>query len=324
MAKTSLHVRPGAHHRVEPLGEDDAWALVRGLLALAQEEPAPSGSLSLSIRGTEVVRTASEPAHLVVRLDRGAIERQWNASVGATPAAEQILDLCVPLCVGRRVRDLVVAHLGQSLDGRVATPPGSPRTITSTEDLRHTHRLRALFDAVVVGATTVLVDDPRLTTRLVPGMTQARVVIDPRARLPRARRVFTDGKVRSLVVVGREHAHRHEALGEHVEIVGVELSGGSLPIRRVIEALRARGLRRLFIEGGGVTVSRFLEARALDRLHVAIASKIIGVGAPAIQLDAAALLMGGIAARSRCFLLGADVLFDCDLSAAIPSGRGTA
>ena len=90
-------------------------------------------------------------------------------------------------------RPYVVAHMAQSLDGRIALPCGSSQWITGPADLEHTHRLRALCDAVLVGANTVVADDPQLTVRRVPGPNPLRVVLDPRSRVPAERRVFQDG-----------------------------------------------------------------------------------------------------------------------------------
>jgi riboflavin biosynthesis pyrimidine reductase len=172
-----------------------------------------------------------------------------------------------------------------------------------------------------VGATTVAVDDPQLTTRFVPGDLPTRVVLDPRARLSREQRVFSDGQAPSIVVVGRGHGGG-SGYGAEVEVVEVSVVDGMLPIGEVLRSLRERGLRRLFVEGGGVTVSRFLDAGALDRLHVAVASRIVGTGAPAIQLNGGA--RGGVMTRAQSYMLGADVLFDCDLRVSDPRGRGLA
>jgi riboflavin-specific deaminase-like protein len=296
MARSRVQVAVRAHPDLVPLNEDEAWGFVRSLLGRAAR-PVPA-RIELAATGD------------------GA--QTWRAHCGATPEAARLLDLCVPLCAGALVKDLVVAHLGQSLDGRIAVPPGWPRTITGPEDLRHTHRLRALCDAVVVGATTVAVDNPQLTTRLVPGQHPVRVVLDPRARLPKDRGLFTDGQVASLVVVGRGYAGAYA--GVDVEVVPIALDQDTLPVEGVLCALRERGLRRIFVEGGGITVSRFLDANALDRLHVAVASRIVGTGVPALQLQAT---MFGAAAQARSYLLGTDVLFDCDLRAG-SSGRALA
>jgi riboflavin-specific deaminase-like protein len=298
MRKSSVQVAYRAP-AADLVDEEEAWTFVRSI-----------------VRGRGAVPDAR------IELTESKVEEKtWHTAFGITAGAARLLDLCIPLCTGARARDLVVAHLGQSLDGRVAVPPGSPRLITGPEDLRHTHRLRALCDAVIVGATTVYVDDPRLTTRLVPGDHPARVVLDPRARLPQDRGLFTDAEAPSLVVVGRQYATRYAELSG-VDVVALTLVDGVLPVGGILAALRARGLRRVFIEGGGVTVSRFLDAGVLDRLHVAIASRIVGTGAPAIQLHTA--LLGGVTSRARSYLLGTDVLFDCDLRSPGAPGLGLA
>src|SRR5579862_3258573 len=87
----------------------------------------------------------------------------------------------------------VLGRIAQSLDGYIATRGGESVWISGPDDLRHTHRLRALCDAVVVGAKTIRADNPRLTTRLVDGPSPVRVVLDPDRRLDAAHRVFQDG-----------------------------------------------------------------------------------------------------------------------------------
>jgi diaminohydroxyphosphoribosylaminopyrimidine deaminase / 5-amino-6-(5-phosphoribosylamino)uracil reductase len=80
-------------------------------------------------------------------------------------------------------RPFVIAQLGQSLDGRIATISGESRDINGAAALDHLHRLRAHVDAVVVGAGTIVADDPQLSVRRVAGKSPARVAIDPKGRL---------------------------------------------------------------------------------------------------------------------------------------------
>jgi choline dehydrogenase-like flavoprotein len=99
------------------------------------------------------------------------------------------------------------------------------------------------------------------------------------------------------------------------EVLGIPAAGELLPVDGVVAALRARGLRRLFVEGGGVTVSRFLEARALDRLHLTVSSVFLGAGRPGVKLPGIDSLDAALRPRVRRFTLGDDVLFDCDFGA---------
>jgi riboflavin-specific deaminase-like protein len=236
-----------------------------------------------------------------------------RALLNGHPAAEELAALYAPLLNGHPDDALVVGHVGQSLDGQIATRTGASRYITGGENLTHIHRLRALVDAVVVGASTVEFDDPQLTVRLVTGKSPVRVVIDPNLRLPFDRRVFTDGAVQTLVVCAADAPNakkRHPA-----ELVPVERNGQTLPPGAIAEALRRRGLKRLLVEGGGITVSRFIEARALDHLHVTIGPLLVGSGRPGIVLPGIDRVDQALRPVTRRFELGADVLFDCSLRA---------
>src|SRR5689334_4574438 len=124
----------------------------------------------------------------------------YASSADAPEAVRPLLELYAPLCVGRVGTPLTVAHLGQSLDGYIATASGDSYYVTGPDNVRHLHRLRALCSAIVVGAGTIERDDPQLTVRHVPGENPVRVVLDPSARLDASRRVFTDGAAPTLVV----------------------------------------------------------------------------------------------------------------------------
>ena len=230
------------------------------------------------------------------------------AHSASNSGAEPLLSLYAPLCTAR---GFVLGHVGQSLDGQIATQSGASRYITGVENLRHMHRLRALVDAVIVGASTVEADDPLLTTRLVAGPSPVRVVIDPNLRLPLDRRLFRDKTVRTLVVCADDtRANGH--VGE-VELVRVRRENGALPPGGIVSALAELGLDRLLVEGGGITVSRFLAARALDRLHVTIGPLFVGSGKPGIVLPGVDSMDETWRPAARRFDLGADVLFDCSL-----------
>lgn len=237
----------------------------------------------------------------------------WETSHPPTGEAQLILDLFLPL----RLRpDLIVAQAGQSLDGRIATEAGHSHYVTGPEDIRRLHRLRSLVDAVVVGAGTVASDNPRLTVREADGDNPARVVIDPDGRLDPGCHLFADGAARTLSV------HR-EGVGAST-VPGVETiplpadTKNRIDPRAIVQALRARGFRRLLIEGGGLTVSRFLDAGIVDRLHVTVAPLLIGSGRPAFTLAPIERLDEALRPPARTFRLGDDVLFDLDLSRRAP------
>jgi len=220
-------------------------------------------------------------------------------------------DIFGPLRRGRIDDLMVVGQCGQSIDARIATASGHSHYINGTEGLAHLHRLRALVDAVVIGVGTAQADDPQLTVRRVPGPSPARVVIDPNGRLAPAARVLANDGVRRLVITKRDAKVN---LPSGVEIVRLAPVEGQLAPPIVLAALAQHGFRRILVEGGPNTVSRFLAAGCLDRLHVMIAPMIIGAGPSSVSLAPIDRVDQAVRAPMRAHILGDDVLLDCDLS----------
>ena len=214
---------------------------------------------------------------------------------------------------------MVVGQIGQSLDGRIATAAGHSRYINGPAGIAHLHRLRSLVDAVVIGVGTALADDPQLTVRKVAGPNPARIVLDPNARLAATAKVFAQDGVRRLLITAQGTRH---APPPDVEAVALPSTSGSIAPAAILAALAERGFRRVLIEGGAETVSRFLTAGCLDRLHVTVAPVIFGSGRPGFVLPPVERADQALRARMRIFQLDEDVLFDCDLSRQrIPLGR---
>jgi diaminohydroxyphosphoribosylaminopyrimidine deaminase / 5-amino-6-(5-phosphoribosylamino)uracil reductase len=296
---------------------DDAWAIV---LAAANEADR-AAELNELVAFAAAFRPESDAAELrvVPRDSREAVVgwrpgSGWEVLLPAEDPAHAMVDLYLPICSATVARPITVGHLGQSLDGFIATHTGESQYVTGEENIRHLHRMRALCDAVVVGAGTVAADDPQLTTRHVSGPSPVRVVLDPTRRLADHYRVFNDDSADTLYVCSRSLAGKDETHFGRATMVAVEDSGDGLDVTEVLRLMRARGCQRIFVEGGGVTVSMFLEANLLDRLQIAIAPLIIGDGRPAIRLSPRSALSDCHRPRYRVFRMGADVLFDCDLA----------
>jgi len=230
---------------------------------------------------------------------------------GASPAAARLFDLYLPLCAPG-ARPPVIGHLGQSLDGKIATGCGHSRFINGTANILHLHRLRALVDGIVVGAGTVAADDPQLTVRLCEGPCPTRIVIDTDRRLRDSHRLFSDGAAPTLVACAHDALRPEETHLGRAELIGVKRDGERIDIRALLAILAGRGLRSLLVEGGGVTVSRFLAAGALTRLQITVAPVIIGSGRPGLTLPEIARMDEALRPPVRRFELGNDVLFECD------------
>jgi diaminohydroxyphosphoribosylaminopyrimidine deaminase/5-amino-6-(5-phosphoribosylamino)uracil reductase len=252
---------------------------------------------------------------------QAVLARRWGEAAQPWQRAPSSSEVCTdeaalralydPLCSVRVDQGFAIGHLAQSLDGRIATLGGVSRWLSGDEDLLHTHRMRALADAVVVGVSTVRYDNPQLTVRRCTGPHPVRVVIDPEFRLDGSQRVFTDPVAPTLLIVAADRAAGRTRLG-HAEVLAIERSpAGDLSPAAIRRALIDRGLRWLFIEGGGTTVSRFLKAGVLERLQLTIAPVILGSGRPAIELPAIEDLRDSLRPATRQFRLGVDTMVEC-------------
>ena len=228
-----------------------------------------------------------------------ALPEPWEARFG-------------PLRRGTVDRLVVVGQIGQSIDGRIATVTGHSKYINGPAGLAHLHRLRALVDLVLIGIGTAVADDPLLTVRRCAGPSPARAVLDPRGRLsPTAKVLGADG-ARRLVITAEGVAPK---LPAGVEIVGVPTVGGEIAPAAILAALAQRGFGRILIEGGAHTVSRFIAAGCLDRLHVMVAPIMLGAGQAGVTLKPITTADQALRAPMRAHLIGEEVLLDCDLTA---------
>ncbi|MFN3986387.1 MAG: RibD family protein [Rhodocyclaceae bacterium] len=271
------------------LSVDSAWSL---LLEARSRDWCGRASLALEQDG------------MVLEITR---DGAWFSAAEVLPEAVSLLDGFAPLVVP--CERLAIAQLGQSLDGRIATECGASHYINGVAARTHLHRLRAVVDAVVVGVGTANADDPRLSVRHVPGPQPARVILDPRGRAEPGLQLFHDDLAPVLQLV---------AAGAAVCPAGVRrcvlaAADGVFEPAAVLDALAARGLTRVLVEGGGATVSRFVAAGVLDRLHVLVAPMLIGSGRAGLSLPVIDSLDSALRPACRIARCGEDVLFDLDL-----------
>jgi diaminohydroxyphosphoribosylaminopyrimidine deaminase/5-amino-6-(5-phosphoribosylamino)uracil reductase len=147
----------------------------------------------------------------------------------------------------------VIAKCGMSLDGRLTRRPGESRWITSAAARRHAQALRAQIDAIVVGAATVRIDNPRLTVRGAgEGRQPLRVVLTRSGKLPRHARLFTDRLAERTLV------YRDKSL------------------RRVLTDLGKRNVTSVLLEGGGDLLGQALDARLIDKVQLYLAPILTG------------------------------------------------
>lgn len=185
----------------------------------------------------------------------------------------------------RHARPYVIAKAAMTLDGRIATNDGDSRWITGEWSRAAGHQLRRAADAIIVGANTVIADDPALSARIDRLITfPLRVVLDSTGRTPPGAKVYDRaGRGALLCATKAAGAARLAAYREHgvdVEILAADADGRPSPAD-ILDALRVRGIVSVLIEGGGETLGAFLDADLIDEVALFIAPRLLGGGRPA-------------------------------------------
>lgn len=179
-------------------------------------------------------------------------------------------------------RPFVLYKTAMTLDGKIATRTGHSRWITGETSRARVQRWRHELDAVVVGVSTVLLDDPRLTARVEHGRTPRKVVFDSVARTPPGAALLAPDEAgvpaRVTVVVGPlAAADRVAALRDAgAEVVTLDGPKGRPSVAAALAELHRREVRSVLLEGGGTLAWSFLEARAIDRVAWFIGPKLLG------------------------------------------------
>lgn len=158
----------------------------------------------------------------------------------------------------------VISHLAQTLDGKIASVSGDSRWIGNEENLIHAHRMRALCDAVMVGAKTHKIDQPRLNVRHVEGQDPLKVVVgsDRAATFAQENgRLFIDTSDFECV------------------------DNDQKDVSQILSALQSKGVKSVYLEGGAATTSSFLKQGEVDQLQIHFSCKILGSGKQGYHFD---------------------------------------
>jgi GTP cyclohydrolase II len=181
-------------------------------------------------------------------------------------------------------RPYVVLKYAQTLDGRIATSTGDARWISGEQERRASHALRAACDAVLVGVGTVVLDDPQLTVRMVPGASPIRVVLDSRLRISDDARVLVDDAATTVVTTSTSSRERRVDLRRRgVSVMVVRPGANGIDLGAALTALFREGIRSVLVEGGARVITSFLAAGLADRLVVGISPRVLGTGTEAVR-----------------------------------------
>jgi len=183
-------------------------------------------------------------------------------------------------------RPMVTLKLAMTLDGRIATSSGDSKWISGEESRALVHRWRRYSDAVMVGAGTMIADNPRLTCREEAGRDPYRVIIDAQLRSDPRSRVFIQKSTASTILVTTAAKYRfaQERYGSaRTEILAMKTIGGEIALEPLLHEFGQRGWNRIMLEGGAHLAATALRQKVVDRVAFFVAPKLLGGGLAAIE-----------------------------------------
>lgn len=234
----------------------------------------------------------------------------------------QTFSLYIRLLVAQREaylkkRPFLMAHLAQSLDGRIAAINGHSQWLSNEANLKHAHRLRALHDAVMVGAVTATLDNPKLTVRLVTGKHPIPIIIEGQSDLSLDDLQMMALHERVIVLYPQGKQHRvlpQAAQGKILELpISPKKDSQERPIlapSEILNALYENGISSIFLEGGGQTVSYFLQADCIALLHLHFSPLILGSGRSSFTLPVIDSIDKGLRFKMKHFNLDEEILLE--------------
>lgn len=281
------HDRAGGPH-AEAVALAAAGTRARGATMLVNLEPcshfgrtAPCSEAIIAAEVSRVVCSIEDPdPRTSGRGIRRLRERGVEVLVGAFGDEAETLNESFLKSVRER-RPFVHVKWAASLDGRIATRTGQSKWITGEAARNDALLLREECDAILVGAGTVLADDPLLTRRLALSTSitpHRRLVLDGALRVPASARVFAaaGGEVWLVTAVPPNDPRLAPFLERGVQVFSRPGSGRSVDLAALLEALHALEVRSLLVEGGGVTAASFLSAGLVDRVTAYVAPLLVG------------------------------------------------
>lgn len=187
---------------------------------------------------------------------------------------QSTLNILVPIL--RRNKKLVIAQIGQSIDGRIALKNGNSHYINNPKSIIYLHCLRSISDAIIVGSNTIKKDNPLLTTRKIKGANPKRIIIDGSLSLNNKYKIFNDGNENIIFTKSNK-----KIILNNSTIIRLKEKNFT---RNLINQLKKLKYKNILVEGGSKTISELINNKYIDILQFMIAPILIGSGINSLNL----------------------------------------
>ena len=223
-------------------------------------------------------------------------------------AIQELFDLFLPIILNNNKEPYVIGHLAQSLDGFIATNSGESKYISCKQNIEHIHRIRAISDVILVGAKTILYDNPMLTTRLVKGNNPMRLILDPRDKISESKKIFKNPDKNSFKIISMNQKNKNE---KNFRLTTLK---NNFKASNLLKLFKKLNKRIIFIEGGGYTISNFYESNLLNRFHLCLSPILIGQGKNSFLIKGKRFMRDFKNHKINYYEMGKDILCDIDLT----------
>lgn len=187
---------------------------------------------------------------------------------------QSILNILLPIL--RKNKKLVIAQIGQSIDGRIALNNGNSHYINNPKSIIYLHCLRSISDAIIVGSNTIKKDDPLLTTRKIKGTNPKRIIIDGSLSLNNKYKIFNDGNENIIFTKSNKNIRLNNST-----IIRLKEKNFT---KNLISQIKKLKYKNILVEGGSKTISELINNKYIDILQFMIAPILIGSGINSLNL----------------------------------------
>ncbi len=187
---------------------------------------------------------------------------------------KSILNILLPIL--RKNKKLVIAQIGQSIDGRIALNNGNSHYINNPKSIIYLHCLRSISDAIIVGSNTIKKDDPLLTTRKIKGKNPKRIIIDGSLSLNNKYKIFNDGNENIIFTKSNKNIRLNNST-----IIRLKEKNFT---KNFITQIKKLKYKNILVEGGSKTISELINNKYIDILQFMIAPILIGSGINSLNL----------------------------------------
>jgi len=187
---------------------------------------------------------------------------------------QSILNILLPIL--RKNKKLVIAQIGQSIDGRIALNNGNSHYINNPKSIIYLHCLRSISDAIIVGSNTIKKDDPLLTTRKIKGTNPKRIIIDGSLSLNNKYKIFNDGNENIIFTKSNKNIRLNNST-----IIRLKEKNFT---KNLVTQIKKLKYKNILVEGGSKTISELINNKYIDILQFMIAPILIGSGINSLNL----------------------------------------